>query len=119
MIKTSPFVLALCTVTMSMFLASPTTAQIPTAAALLDQCTNEALSNRENCAAYILQSIDRNRSAPEPAYCLPAGAILGDLRARFITWGLVQTPAALAAPADDGLAAALAEAFPCPLIQSG
>ena len=93
--------------------------QAATAGALLDQCTSDAPGARERCTTFILQSIDRNRNAAEPAYCLPASAILGDLRARFIAWGQTRTPNALDVPADDGLATALAEAFSCPLTQSG
>lgn len=111
----APLVLALA----SVHLPTPALSQAGTAGVLLSQCTSDAPGGRETCAAFILQSIARNRAAPEPAYCLPASAILGDLRARFITWGQTQTPPALAVPADDGLAAALAEAFPCPLTQSG
>jgi hypothetical protein len=85
---------------------------------LLSQCTHPALAPREACAAFILQSVDRNRSAYEPAYCLPPSAILGDIRARFIAWGGSER-ANLDLTADAGLAAALAEAFPCPLTQSG
>ncbi|MDA0368930.1 MAG: Rap1a/Tai family immunity protein [Proteobacteria bacterium] len=85
---------------------------------LLDQCVSESLNAREACAAFVLKSVDRNRPAPEPAYCLPASAILGDLRARFLAWGETRR-GRLDMPADDGLAAALAEAFPCPLTQSG
>jgi hypothetical protein len=88
------------------------------AGVLLNQCTNAALGAREACAAFILQSVERNRSAPDPAYCLPPSAILGDLRARFIAWGGSEPPR-LDLTADQGLAAALAEAFPCPLTQSG
>jgi hypothetical protein len=109
------FVLALA----SVHLPTLAQGQDGTAGILLSQCTNSVLSARETCATFILQSIARNRTAPEPAYCLPASAILGDLRARFIAWGQTQTPPALGAPADDGLATALAEAFPCPLTQSG
>ena len=110
-----PFVLAV----VSVHLPTPAQSQAGTAGNLLSQCTSEALGGRETCAAFILQSIARNRAAPEPAYCLPPGAILGDLRARFIAWGQTQTPTALTVTADGGLAAALAEAFPCPLTQSG
>ncbi|NQV81644.1 MAG: hypothetical protein HQ495_13895 [Alphaproteobacteria bacterium] len=92
--------------------------QPPAADVLLDQCTSPSLNAREACAAFILKSVDRNRAAPEPAYCLPASAILGDLRARFIAWGETRR-GRLDMRADDGLAAALAEAFPCPLTQSG
>jgi len=115
-----------CFLAVSLVLASVSGAKIAsaqgqplTAATLLSQCTAEALPARETCATYILQSVDRHRAAPEPAFCLPASAILGDLRARFIAWGQTQNAAALKVTADDGLAIALAEAFPCPLTQSG
>lgn len=111
----APFALALA----SVHLPTPAHSQTATAGFLLSQCTSDVLGDRETCATFILQSIDRNRTAAEPAYCLPASAILGDLRARFIAWGQTQTLRALRVPADDGLATALAEAFPCPLTQSG
>jgi hypothetical protein len=111
----------LATIVTTLTWPGPLSAQIQPldAATLLRHCTAENLPPREACATFILQSVERNRAAPEPAFCLPASAILGDLRARFIAWGQTRPPEGLGMAADDGLAIALAEAFPCPLTQSG
>ena len=112
---------ALAAATTMLIWSGPILAQTPPldATTLLSHCTAENLPPREACATFILQSVDRHRATPDPVFCLPASAILGDLRARFIAWGQTQPRDTLAVPADDGLATALAEAFPCPLTQSG
>jgi hypothetical protein len=98
--------------------ANPPAASSLTVGTLLEQCTGEAAGAREACATFILKALQANREAAEPAFCPTPGTVLGDARARFIVWATVHAEFH-ASPAAAGVAAALAEAFPCPLTQSG
>ncbi len=85
---------------------------------LLAECVDGTEGPRERCAVFLLKEMNADGEAADPPYCLRPGTILGDVRARFIAWATVHEEFH-ASPADAGVRAALAEAFPCPLIQSG
>ena len=92
-----------------------------TAGDLLAACT-EGTAQRERCTVFLLGIMedDGEDAAPDgaPAFCLRPGTVLGDVRARFIAWAGAH-PDDLDTVAANAVRMALAEAFPCPLIQSG
>lgn len=90
----------------------------PTVGALLAQCDTDLREVRARCSTFLLKTIQENRDDPDPAFCLRPDTILGDVRARFIVWASVNV-AYHESPAAAGVETALAEAFPCPLTQSG
>lgn len=90
----------------------------PTVGFLLAQCDTETRPDRERCTTFLLKTIQENRDDPDPAFCLRPETILGDVRARFIVWATVHDEYH-ESPAAAGVETALAEAFPCPLTQSG